>query len=142
MLPDFDLLFPAFGEPESGKMRETEKAWLAGLFDGEGCVWSRIPKRSNVIVEIKMTHKETVSRVQELFPGRFSAGFLSKKGISKLPQWRWSLDTRGTKLFLEMVLPYLVTKRVAAEIAIKLCSVKTLSERTKLFRELLPEWNK
>lgn len=21
------------------RMTETEKAWLAGLFDGEGCVW-------------------------------------------------------------------------------------------------------
>lgn len=100
-------------------MKETEIAWLAGLFDGEGCVWSRWPKRKNVIVEIKMTDKATIERVNELFPGRMVLGHLSGWGTK--PQWRGSLDTRGTLSFLCLVLPYLVTKKRQAQIAIQLC---------------------
>ena len=102
-------------------MTETEKAWLAGIFDGEGCVWCRWPKRKNVIVEVKMTHLPTIERIHALFPGRLATGSLSKNAFGKRPQWRWSLDTRGSKVFLALVLPYLVTKRREAEIALQLC---------------------
>jgi len=102
-------------------MTETEKAWLAGIFDGEGCVWCRWPKRKNVIVEIKMTHFETIHRINSLFQGRIATGALSKNAFGRKPQWRWSLDTRGSRLFLSLVLPYLVTKRREAEIALQLC---------------------
>jgi hypothetical protein len=100
-------------------MTEVEKAWLAGLFDGEGCVWSRWPKRMNVVTEIKMTHRQTIDRVNQLFPGNVSIGHLSGWGTK--PQFRWCLDTRGTKEFLALVLPYLVTKKREAEIALLLC---------------------
>ena len=100
-------------------MTETEKAWLAGIFDGEGCVWSRWPKRKNVLIEIKMTHKQTIERINEIFPGRISLGHLS--GLSIKPQWRWSLDTNGTRRFITLMLPYLVTKKREAEIALRLC---------------------
>ena len=101
------------------EMKDTEIAWLAGLFDGEGCVWCRWPKRKNVIVEIKMTHRQTIERVQMLFPGRMAKGHLS--GFSIKPQWRWSLDTLGAGRFLVMILPYLVTKKDEAIIALRLC---------------------
>lgn len=100
-------------------MTETDKAWLAGLFDGEGCVWSRWPKRMNVVTEIKMTHRATIDRVNQLFPGRVSIGHLS--GWSVKPQFKWALDTKGTERFLLSVMPYLVTKRREAEIALLLC---------------------
>lgn len=104
---------------EGHGMTETEKAWLAGLFDGEGCVWSRWPKRMNVITEIKMCHRSTIERVNSLFPGRVAIGHLS--GWSVKPQWRWTLDTKGTKQFLLEIMPYLVTKKKEAEIALMLC---------------------
>ena len=100
-------------------MTEVEKAWLAGLFDGEGCVWSRWPKRMNVVTEIKMTHKATIERVNQLFPGRLAVGHLY--GWSIKPQFRWTLDTKGTKEFLNALMPYLVTKKREAEIALLLC---------------------
>jgi hypothetical protein len=101
--------------------KDTEVAWLAGLFDGEGCVWSRWPKRANVIVEIKMTHRPTLERVNEIFPGRLVLGNLSRGALGKRDQWRWSLDTNGARDFLTLVLPYLVTKREEARIALELC---------------------
>lgn len=102
-------------------MEKTDIAWLAGIFDGEGCIWSRWPKRANVHVEIKMAHEATVRRINELFPGRFVLGNISAGALAKKPQWRWQLDTKKTKVFLELVLPYLFTKREEALIALKLC---------------------
>lgn len=117
-------------------MKETEIAWLAGLFDGEGCVWSRWPKRANVVTEIKMAHKETMEKINELFPGRFVLGNLSRGTLGKKDQWRWSLDTLGTKRFLSLVLPYLVTKKREAEIALLLCEQPRKEIRDELAARL------
>ena len=116
-------------------MTKTEAAWLAGLFDGEGCVWCRWPKRTNVLVEIKMTHKETLERVNELFPGRLVSGNLSRGAFGRKPQWRWSLDTNGSRRFLTTVMPYLVTKKIEAAIAIGLCD----SRRDVCLMDMLAE---
>lgn len=102
-------------------MSELEAAWLAGLIDGEGAIWCRWPKRTNVVVEVKMAHKQTIERIQSLFPGRMAPGHLSKNGLSKLPQWRWSVDTLKAGELLQRIAPYLVTKRAQAEAAIHLC---------------------
>ena len=117
-------------------MKETEIAWLAGLFDGEGCVWSRWPKRANVLTEIKMTHKKTVERVNELFPGRMVSGNLSRGAFGKKDQWRWSLDTLGTKKFLTLILPYLVTKKEEAKIVLLLCEQPSREARDVLAARL------
>lgn len=98
-----------------------DAAWLAGLMDGEGAIWCRWPKRTNVLIEINMTHRRTLERVQSLFPGRLFLGVRSAKSLSKIPQYRWQLDTLGTAMFLEWVAPYMFTKREAAFAAIELC---------------------
>lgn len=92
-------------------MLDVERAWLAGIFDGEGCVWCRYPKRKNLVIEIKMSDRLTLERIQELFPGRLARGCLSRGSFSKKPQWKWSLDTRKSVLFLDEMLEFLVTKR-------------------------------
>ncbi len=102
-------------------MRDVEAAWLAGLIDGDGSIWSRWPKRTNVAVEIKMTCLATVQRVNELVPGRLVPGHLSKNAWGEARQFRWSIDTLGAEKLLMEILPYLVTKRKAAEAAIELC---------------------
>ena len=100
-------------------MNNTEAAWLAGIVDSEGAIWCRWPKRTNVVVEIKMTHMPTLQKLNDLFPGQLVPGQLSH--WSKLPQWRWSVDTLGADELLRVILPYMVTKRGAANAAIQLC---------------------
>jgi hypothetical protein len=117
-------------------MIETEKAWLAGIFDGEGCVWCRWPKRTNVIVEIKMADFRTANRINTLFPGRLSEGNLTLNGWSRKTQWRWSLDTNGTRSFLTKISLYLVTKREHANIALLLCQRPAHPHRDRLAEQL------
>lgn len=91
------------------------------MIDGEGAIWSRWPKRTNVVVEIRMTHKETIERVQELFPGRFALAHMSAGSLGKKEQWLWSLDTKSSRDLLTRLLPFFVTKKEAALAAIELC---------------------
>lgn len=100
-------------------MLETEKAWMAGLLDGEGSISCRWPKRSNVSVELSMTHAPTLEKVQSLFPGLI----VSKRnnGYGRKMLFRWRADTNRSKEVLTALLPYLVTKREQAILALKLC---------------------
>lgn len=100
-------------------MTELEAAWLAGLIDGEGAIWCRWPKRTNVVVEVKMTHLPTLERINVLWPGRLVPGQLS--GMSRLPQYRWSIDTLGAEMLLTRLVPHMITKREVAIAAIQLC---------------------
>jgi hypothetical protein len=117
-------------------MKETDIAWLAGLFDGEGCVYSCWPKKKNVRVEIAMSHLPTLQHVQFLFPGRFTSKVLGHGSLSVRPQWTWRLDTNGSRNFLRLLLPYLVTKREQARIAILMCDRSGSENLDKLAAEL------
>lgn len=102
-------------------MKDTDAAWLAGIIDGEGAIWCRWPKRTNVVVEVKMTDLRTLEHIQSLWPGRLVNGQLSERGWSKLPQFRWSIDTLGAAALLTRIEPFMVTKREVARAAIELC---------------------
>lgn len=103
-------------------MTETEKAWLAGIIDGEGAIYCRLPKQFKVMVEVKMTCFETVEAIHGLFPGCFTKGYLSKNSLGKKPQWKWALCTSKAYEFLKLISPYLRTKRIIAAHAIVLAA--------------------
>jgi len=100
----------------------TDIAWAAGILDGEGCI--RI-KRNNLKkktihygleVSVKMVDKATIERLKELFPDcsiyteRSSRGYLF---------YRWCVFGETASEILEEMLPYLVTKKDQAELAIE-----------------------
>jgi len=96
-------------------MKETEKAYLAGLLDGEGsiCIVSYTPKetgRPRVIpsVKIGMHSKAAV----EFFAKATGKNMTHSKGSRG--GWSCSLNYKDASDFLEEVLPYLLTKRPQA----------------------------
>lgn len=119
----------------SPQLTETDKAWAAGLFDGEGCVWTRWPNRNNLIsIEMRMTCETTMSKWNSMFPGRFVAAHLS--GPSKKSQWKWTLETNLAKSFLPQILPFLVTKKEVCGLAVKMIETQNNGGRlTPFIRE-------
>lgn len=114
--------------PQLLVMTEIDLAWAAGLFDGEGCIWTRWPTRNNLIcMEMRMTHENTMHRWNNLFPGRFVSASLS--GLSKKPQWKWSVETNGAKDVLEAIYPYLFTKKEVAGYAIEMIATQNGNSR-------------
>ena len=99
--------------------------WVAGLFDGEGCVMivRREPKGGSksvnhlLSIQMNMSHKQTMEKVFDIVGcGSFH------KHISKLEgrkvQWRWDCTSNNAYNFAKKILPYSVTKKKELELAI------------------------
>lgn len=69
-----------------------------------------------------MTHFETMTKIQSLIGGRLVPACLGK--ASKLPQWRWTLETNGAIPFLQGILPFSVTKRAKILAALELAQTR------------------
>uniref|UniRef100_A0A6M3KB98 Homing endonuclease n=1 Tax=viral metagenome TaxID=1070528 RepID=A0A6M3KB98_9ZZZZ len=98
-------------------MTETEKAYLAGIIDGEGTItiFSKKDKRHNrsvttcVAVKVGMQSKEVVTLFAKLGGCKCS---------KRSDVWEGVLYQQKAKNFLGEILPYLITKRQRAIFAI------------------------
>ena len=87
-------------------------AYLAGLFDGGGCL--RINKEKRVEITITNTDLEVISWIKEEFGGRITTQDRKEYG------WKicYKVEIKKTKdvfKLLNALLPYLITKRKKAE---------------------------
>ncbi len=107
-----------------GGISETELAYFAGLFDGEGCVNivevkpkpGRHSPTFQTLAQVSMTDRRSLDLLIGSFGGRIR---LSTKEGSR-PIWVWRAYHKNAKKFLEDVLPYLVVKKHQAELLIEL----------------------
>lgn len=105
-------------------MTEMELSWVAGLFDGEGCVRLHIDKensgskrlRISLIAMLGMVHKPTITRLRDLVNVGNVYVKNGRNGLRK--QFVWRAVSSEAKVFLESILPYSVTKREQIEMAI------------------------
>lgn len=109
-------------------MSETEIAWCAGLFDGEGCIFIARQRRKaksdgySLRIAIAMVHRDTL----EMFVARVGAATRicehrsrARNTRTSRDSWQWMIQGRGAAEILVKLLPYLVTKRAEAEIALR-----------------------
>lgn len=109
---------------------ELEKAYVAGFFDGEGCVgiydhgagpW--------LLVVITQKDPSTLSWLHEAYGGSLSAAG---------PAWSWRVYASRAAVFLSDMLPYLRTKHEQAQIAVDFQQRKNLrppSRRPRTVKE-------
>jgi LAGLIDADG DNA endonuclease family protein len=91
--------------------------YIAGLFDGEGCINLMYSKGSvSVKVSISQKNRSLLELVKE---------FTQKGGIRSMTNkscCEWSMTKReDVKTFLTAVVPHLILRKTEAEIAIQLC---------------------
>lgn len=107
--------------------RREQLAWLAGLIDGEGCIslTRRSPQRKNrcvspnyrLILKVSMCHLATVRRCREIT----GLGTLQMQEAQKqhyTSAFTWFCNATDAELVIEAVLPWLVTKREEALVAL------------------------
>ncbi len=104
-------------------MNATDAAYIAGLFDGEGCITckKRKTKRKDrggkvynqwyIRCEMSMTDKEVIEWVHETL----GFGWCKEKIIYNKPthykrQWRWSCGYRDALTFAKLIWPYAQAK--------------------------------
>lgn len=96
-------------------MRDSDVAWFAGIFDGEGCI--SIAKNGNVRLQVGMTDRDVIERLEALFP---SSGGISVKhpkapdGRPYKTQYLWRLSNpEGVREVLSAIQPWLGQRRTA-----------------------------
>lgn len=95
---------------------ELEKAYLAGFFDGEGCIWigrSGVNKAARAYysmqVSVGQKYRGILERYVDIWGGNITLG-------SACPNWR--PPAKNAARFLKDLLPYLQEKRAQAIVGI------------------------
>lgn len=96
--------------------------YIAGFFDGEGCISARVNNRGQVIVTISIVQKG--AHVLREIKDYFEYGCLRRmSGESRKTHNLWSYQVLGSEQkldFLRIIYPHLIVKREQTELAIKL----------------------
>ena len=90
-----------------------ELAYMAGFFDGEGCIGAYAPRKYSIIVSIGQNDPTILIRLKKLYGGTLT-------GPDKGAHYKWQVSARKAEKFLRDILPWLVSKREQALIAIEL----------------------
>src|SRR4030042_6476953 len=96
-------------------------AYLAGFFDGEGCI--AIVKDKNHLGNVQYSLRVIVSNTNDyvLHLYKLSFGGRIHKREYKQPEWRdcyaWALNSTRAYDFLKCVYPYLILKKAQADLA-------------------------
>ena len=108
-------------------MNQNDIAYMAGLFDGEGCVtinqrWQlkkgkkKKYKFWNIRMEISMTDEDVIRWVHEVLKvGTVTIRRPTKSWIGKKTQWRWRCCFRDALIFAKLMWPYAQVKMHAIE---------------------------
>ena len=110
-------------------MKSSEMAYLAGLFDGEGCITykqrlehrkgkPRAYKYWNIRIEINMIDEPTINFVNRIF----KCGALDYRPAyphQNFGQYRWRCSHRDALKVAKSLLPYSITKKDELEKIIK-----------------------
>lgn len=102
--------------------------YVAGLFDGEGCV--SILKngigRRNPLYQlhaiISMTHKVTLQRIRQRFGG--SLYEVERDVLTRQTSWRLDISGLKARIFFCALYPYVVIKKKVVTVALRLYKVK------------------
>ena len=91
-------------------MNETEKAYLAGLIDGEGNIF--ISNNIGLQVGISMSCKATIKYVAQLWSSRCEQKTIISR---RRDMYRTRIFGSKAQDMLRQILPYMITKRQQAE---------------------------
>lgn len=79
-------------------LKETDIAWFAGLFEGEGCVGYYVDKRNpntgSVRLQIESTDKDIIDRIKNMFGGKIWINTAPSKPKHYKPSWRWGVSSK------------------------------------------------
>jgi len=102
-------------------------AYAAGIFDGEGHVIIHVLRRKDrniklyheVELAITNTNLEMLLWFKSEFDGTVTAEHPGRGHFGSKPIWYWKLTSAKATQFLKAILPYLIIKKLQAELAIE-----------------------
>lgn len=109
----------------------TDVAYIAGLFDGEGCITTYMSSpgsnRPRLSISLAGCFKDTLDWIETIFGGTVRA---NKNGSTNKIVYVWKPGTIPEKLvFLDAVAPFLREKRSQADLALAYLRVRATQPR-------------
>ena len=107
-------------------MQEIDKAWIAGIIDGEGSIFVMKQKRKDrerdinyiLRVSVQSTDPFMTTELQKHFPGaEFKVQGDKREECSDT--MKWQLNGKRATVFLREILPYMRVKHQQAKLAIE-----------------------
>lgn len=96
---------------------DSEIAWVAGLFEGEGTIYPNLDKRNGRTywhMNIRMTDEDVVRRAWEITGLGTFTRVKSLQARATMHLWKWSVTSRLHLLtLLPVLLPYMGERRAA-----------------------------
>jgi len=105
---------------------EREVAYIAGFFDGEGCVEIQTGVGRGRLgcalrIDINNVFPESLRLCQRIFGGKIR---LAKRTGNRSDIHRWQLNGKKAEAFLGVILPYLILKKEEATLGISFCAYR------------------
>jgi hypothetical protein len=103
-------------------------AWIAGFFDGEGCViveLSNMPgcirgKRTSLHATLTQTSTDCLEIVKERFGGNIKVSDVRKENTRRWAvQYTWVVRNENALKFFKEILPYAIVKKSQIELALQ-----------------------
>jgi len=128
-------------------MKETEKAWLAGIIDGEGHIEIKKYKQQGckshvykLAIRISMCSEKTIEYIKQTtnLGTNYNVNRLTKSGRRV---FEWYAGSNNALNILRQTLPYLITKQDQAQLGIKFQANRkrlgkgSLSDKERQFQE-------
>jgi DNA-binding CsgD family transcriptional regulator len=112
-----------------------ERAYFAGLFDGEGTVIiAKTGKHLHPRISIANTYRPVIEEISRLWGGR--AGLNHRKNSARRKCWVWSASTREAESIIKCVLPYLKVKKLQAEFLLEFYETKSKERRKVIAKRI------
>ena len=99
--------------PLKDRLTEAERAYLAGIFDGEGCVgyYKRQGNRSTYSYVAMVLISQSDFRLMSWLENKIGFGSITTRAGKKHFEYHWQINKKSVVIdFLEAIEPYLVLK--------------------------------
>ncbi|MBI5045925.1 MAG: LAGLIDADG family homing endonuclease [Candidatus Niyogibacteria bacterium] len=113
---------------------EADRAYLAGLIDGEGAIMATIERHSEkkfgwrVRVEVKITQKEAV--ILRFLCRKYHVG---KVNVNRTA-YDWMVrDQQDVRMILDLISPYSLAKKRQIQLAMKILNIRVESKAKLVF---------
>lgn len=104
-------------------------SYIAGIVDGEGCVYARAYLRvdglfhTDVSLQVTMCSSSVIKYLHDMVGGQVYSDYPKSGTMRNRQRFIWRVANKKTGIILTALLPYLIEKRRRAEIAIELTSM-------------------
>lgn len=120
-------------------LTDNEAAYLAGFFDGEGCIICSVNQYGNADLRVRLgnTHLETVKWIHSLFGG----SLYPRDVPNRKPLLLWAINGSKAKPFLLTIEPFCKIKKSVVSLALEFIKLERGSPEKLVLAPRFAEFN-